>query len=97
MPAEPEPDMVAEPEAETAEPEAEPEMVEPEPEAEMVAEPETEPEPEAEMAAEPEDEPEPDVAVEAGPETADADADQAADAAQPEPASAWARLRRMLG
>ena len=97
MPAEPEPDMPAEPEAATAEPEAEPEMVEPEPEAEMVAEPETEPEPEAEMAAEPEDEPEPDVAVEAEPETADADADQAADAAQPEPASAWARLRRMLG
>jgi len=44
--------------------------------------------------------------VEAELETADADADEAGDegepepsaeAAQPEPASAWARLRRMLG
>jgi DivIVA domain-containing protein len=98
------------PEAETpAEPEPEAEMVaepesEPEPQAEMVAEPEPEPDAEPETAAEPE------MAVEAEPETADADADQAAEApgdegepeqsaeaAQPEPASAWARLRRTLG
>jgi len=116
VPAESEPDMVAEPEAETAEPEAETEMVEPEvepePVAEIVAEPETEPEPEAEMVAEPEPETEPEdepeMAGEAEPETADADQaaeapgdegepEQSADAAQLEPASAWARLRRVLG
>jgi DivIVA domain-containing protein len=111
--AEPEPEMVAEPEPEPEpQPQPEPEMVaEPEPEIvaepepEMVAEPEPEdaPEDEPEMAAEPE-------VVEAEAGTADADADQAdeslggegepeqpAEAAHPEPASAWARLRRMLG
>ena len=109
---------VDEPEAESAADLEAAMPAEPEPEAEMVAEPETEPEPEAGMVAEPEPEPEtetedetePEMAVETEPNTADADADQAAeapgdegepeqsaDAAQAEPASAWARVRRMLG
>jgi DivIVA domain-containing protein len=91
---EPEPVAAAEPEAmpeAEAVPEPEPE-VEPEPEPE----PEVEPEPEALPAAEGESEPEvePEAVVEAD---AEPESEAPAVLPQPEPASTWGRLRRMLG